>query len=450
MKFFDIKILPAIGLMLLGACTDPDAEIKELNSNELNDVIGTLYIENKQDQSDDTDSPQVASQDNQEQVPTEPNQTIVDDSDNTETSSTLNSDIPLDNPSLEEPKESTSAVDTTSTINDSESDANTSIAEPSEPTAETSTTEAKNTDADAEKIASTGFSEPTTVSETQSEIVLKELLAKYPVIDYSDSPISPEEELTVDSYCTAISNRLSSVSKKGCLASNHRLSPFKTVDGNPIVVTEFAPKTEREPLGKILVIGGTHGDELTSVSTAYKWISNLNKFHSGLFHWHITPALNADSVLKRPSTRQNKNGVDINRNLPTPDWNKQSALRWEKLSKNIRKNPGTSAASEPETQWIMHEIATFEPDAIVSIHAPYGILDFDSPQLNNAPKNFGRLQLNLLGTYPGSLGNYAGIQRKIPVLTLELPNATAMPSQKELAEIWSDMIKWLRVQLSES
>ena len=73
--------------------------------------------------------------------------------------------------------------------------------------------------------------------------------------------------------------------------------------------------------------------------------------------------------------------------------------------------------------------------------------DFDSHQLKNAPQNFGRLQLNLLGTYPGSLGNYAGIQRKIPVLTLELPNATAMPSQKELAAIWSDMIKWLQLQL---
>ena len=448
MKFFNIKILPAIGLILLGACTDPGAEIKELNSNELNDVIGTLYIENKQAKSDDSNSTQIAAQDKQEQVPAEPNQTVVDDSDNAETASTINSDIALNTSSSDEPKELALTVDTTNTINDSENEVNISSSDLVDPTAETSTAGAK--DINAEKIVSTGFSEPTTVSETQSEIVLKELLTNYPVIDYSNSPISQDEALIVESYCTAISNRLSSVSKKGCLASNHRLSPFKTVDGNPIVVTEFPPKTEREPLGKILVIGGTHGDELTSVSTAYKWISNLNKFHSGLFHWHITPALNADSVLKRPSTRQNKNGVDINRNLPTPDWDKQSALRWEKLSKNIRKNPGTSAASEPETQWIMHEIATFKPDAIVSIHAPYGILDFDSPQLNNAPKNFGRLQLNLLGTYPGSLGNYAGIQRKIPVLTLELPNATAMPSQKELAEIWSDMIKWLRVQLSPS
>ncbi len=470
MKFFDKKILPAIGLLLLAACTDPDAEIKELNTNELNDVIDTLYIESKQGESSDTDTPQIASQESLEPSST---QTVVEAATETTTSLIENQTIANDSatnntpPTEQEstssrPKESESVAENTDTIESAASsseseqeaasinDSNSNSDELTDTTTVAKSSLTETTDTDAEKIASTSFSKPTTTSETLSDIVLKELLAKYPTIDYSNSFTNSEETQTIDTYCTAISERLSSVSKKGCLASNHRLSPFKTVKGNPIVVTEFAPIEGRKPLGKILVIGGTHGDELTSVSTAYKWISNLNRFHSGLFHWHLAPALNADAILKRPATRPNTNGVDINRNLPTPDWGKQSALRWEKLSKNSRKNPGKSAASEPETQWIMHEIATFKPDAIVSIHAPYGILDFDSPQLNNAPKNFGRLQLNLLGTYPGSLGNYAGIQRKIPVLTLELPNATAMPSQKELAAIWADMIKWLRVQLSAS
>ena len=296
---------------------------------------------------------------------------------------------------------------------------------------------------EANKIATTNFSRPITESETPSEIILRKLLKKFAVINYSNTPIVSEEKVEINNFCQKISKRLSSVSLKQCFES-----PFTTVEGLPIVVSEFSPKPERKPLGKILVIGGTHGDELTSVSTAYQWISNLNKYHSGLFHWHIAPALNADSILKRPATRQNANGVDINRNLPTPDWEKQSDIRWSKLKQDPRKAPGSTSASEPETQWIMYEIATFKPDAIVSIHAPYGILDFDGPKLNNAPKNFGRLQLNLLGAYPGSLGNYAGIQQKIPVLTLELPNATSMPSQKELAAIWNDMIKWLKTQLN--
>ena len=293
------------------------------------------------------------------------------------------------------------------------------------------------------------FSQLITDSRAPYEKILEELLTEYQTIDYSSEIISNSEKEQITRLCQKISNRLGSVSLKGCLAANHRLSAFTSVNGLPIVVTEFAPKPEREPLGRVLVIGGTHGDELTSISTAYKWITNLNKFHSGLFHWHIAPSINPDGLLTRPATRTNANGIDINRNLPTPDWDKQSIIHWEKTDKNTRRNPGTEAASEPESRWIMHEIATFKPDAIISIHAPYGVLDFDSPELRDAPRKFGRLKLNLLGTYPGSLGNYAGIERQIPVLTLELPNATSMPPQKELDAIWQDMIDWLRQQFKK-
>jgi len=54
------------------------------------------------------------------------------------------------------------------------------------------------------------------------------------------------------------------------------------------------------------------------------------------------------------------------------------------------------------------------------------------------------LRLNLLGTYPGSLGNYAGINRDIPVITLELPHSWDMPSVSETTKIWEDIVAWLR------
>jgi len=302
-------------------------------------------------------------------------------------------------------------------------------------------------------IAQTEFAKPEDKTELESQTaaqrILAEILDEKAVIDYSQVSLDKTQKEKVSNFCKKINARLSSVSYKDCLASNHKLSPFNSVNGQPIVVTEFPPKENREPLGRVLIIGGTHGDELTSVSTAYKWIDNLNQFHSGLFHWHIAPVINPDGVLPRPAKRTNANGVDINRNLPTPDWEKQSLLRWEKSDKNARRNPGTKPASEPETQWIMHEIATFKPDAIISIHAPYGILDFDSPKLKTAPSKFGKLKLNLLGTYPGSLGNYAGIEKQIPVLTLELPNAQYMPPKEEIDAIWTDMIRWLKKRLNK-
>lgn len=437
-------------ITLLAACSDPDADIKELNKNQLSDVLDTLYVEKdiqKKTKSTDNASNQAST--------TDTNDTVTTASSSATTSKSNSS---LENKIVSTPTTVTKEIATQS-INDSQSTESINTETPIAvlPTGEISAEESPiSTDVsesietqktEAEKIASSNFSEPTTISQTPAEAILEDIVKKFDTIDYSNSPISAGEAQIVDNFCKKIANRLNSVTLRQCRAANHRVSPFNTVNGLPIVVTEFAPKTTRKPLGKILVIGGTHGDELTSVSTAYKWIANLNKFHSGLFHWHIAPALNADSVLIRPATRQNANGVDINRNLPTPDWEKQSSVRWEKLNNDPRKSPGSRPASEPETQWIIHEIETFKPDAIVSIHAPYGILDFDAPKLSAAPKSFGRLQLNLLGTYPGSLGNYAGIQQQIPVLTLELPNASTMPSQNELAAIWDDMIKWLRIQL---
>jgi len=223
----------------------------------------------------------------------------------------------------------------------------------------------------------------------------------------------------------------------------------ESVKGFPIVTTSFLPVDDKTPQGKILIIGGTHADELTSVSTVFKWIEKLNKFHSGLFHWHIAPIMNPDGLFQRSASRTNHNGVDLNRNMPTDDWHSNAILYWEtKGGKNPRKYPGKNPSSEPETQWLIDEINNFQPDAIISVHAPYGIVDFDSLLLKNAPKSLGKLHLNLLGTYPGSLGNYAGINRNIPVITVELPHAWEMPSDKEISKIWEDIVGWLKTNIN--
>ena len=245
--------------------------------------------------------------------------------------------------------------------------------------------------------------------------------------------------------CERISKRLASVSMKICETAELAPSGCESVSGFPLLVSEFPPLIDREARGRILVIGGMHGDELTSVSIVFRWIASLKKFHSGLFHWHMVPMMNPDGVLNKWATRTNKNGVDLNRNLPSDDWEVRALKYWkEKVGSKPRRYPGKSAASEPETQWLIDEINTFKPDAIINVHAPYGVVDFDSLILNSAPKTLGKLHLNLLGTYPGSLGNYAGINRNIPVITLELPHAWEMPTKDESTKIWEDIVAWLR------
>ncbi|MGH8456478.1 MAG: murein peptide amidase A, partial [Stenotrophobium sp.] len=53
------------------------------------------------------------------------------------------------------------------------------------------------------------------------------------------------------------------------------------------------------------------------------------------------------------------------------------------------------------------------------------------------------LNLHQLGTYPGSLGNYAGVDLGLPVITLELPYAKIMPTPAQMQLIWEDMLTWL-------
>lgn len=261
---------------------------------------------------------------------------------------------------------------------------------------------------------------------------------------------SDQPTVSLDQACNRISGRLASVSKSDCQAAALKYTQCNSVDGFPILFTEFPPVEDRQPQGRILVIGGMHGDELTSVSIVFRWINKLNKYHSGLFHWHMVPMMNPDGVLPRRAQRPNKNGVDLNRNLPSDDWQQNALKYWhEKQNEDPRKYPGEEPASEPETRWLIDEIADFKPDAIISVHAPYGVVDFDALSLNTAPKSLGKLHLNLLGTYPGSLGNYAGINLDIPVITLELPHAWEMPSEHETSKIWEDIVTWLRKNVNQ-
>ena len=243
---------------------------------------------------------------------------------------------------------------------------------------------------------------------------------------FSFSIIYAEENNLVDKQCNRIGNKLGSVSVEDCLAIGLTLTDGITFEGAPILIKEYPPLETREPLGKVLLIGGIHGDEYSSVSIIFKWLKTLNKHHSGLFHWNVIPLVNVDGLLRKKSHRVNGNNIDLNRNFPISDWKNTALKYWiEQTGKNPRYYPGPEPLSEPESNWLLGHINVFRPDVIVSVHAPHGIIDHDGPR--TAPSKLGGLYLNYLGTYPGSLGNYAGVQRRIPVITIELPYAGIMP-----------------------
>jgi protein MpaA len=290
----------------------------------------------------------------------------------------------------------------------------------------------------------------TIVLKVESKAQLKEFVQASASDSGAEGAVTPSilmiESDPTAQLCQEIGNKLGSVNVEDCLNQNLIHSAY-TAAKRSLAFKDYLPKQGRESLGRVLVIGGIHGDEYSSVSVIIKWMKILDENHSGLFHWRFVPTANPDGLLKVKSQRQNSNGVDLNRNFPTADWVKHATLHWkQKTYQNPRRYPGPHQASELETQWLIKQIKEFEPDAIVALHAPYHLVDYDGPP--TAPEALGGLSLRRLGVYPGSLGNYAGVDLMMPIVTVELKSAGIMPRKKEVDRMWRDLVQWLRSQLS--
>jgi hypothetical protein len=231
------------------------------------------------------------------------------------------------------------------------------------------------------------------------------------------------------------------------LCENARLQPnaARSVKGRTLYTRDVHPD---DAVLRVLVIGGIHGDELSSASVALHWIG-LAQAAPSQTHWRFIPALNPDGLFSRPSSRVNANGVDLNRNFPTPNWKREAPLYWAKQTrKDPRRWPGKLPLSEPESKFIVEEMQRFKPNLIVSIHAPYGLLDFDGPLA--PPVRLGRLYLDQVGIYPGSLGNYGGVHKGMPVVTIELSSALKTPSDAEMQRMWLDLRRWMGERMGPS
>ncbi|MCB0349360.1 MAG: succinylglutamate desuccinylase/aspartoacylase family protein [Bdellovibrionales bacterium] len=229
-----------------------------------------------------------------------------------------------------------------------------------------------------------------------------------------------------------------------------------SVDGMPLLYWVCGDINAKN---RSLVLSAVHGDEITPVYFGFRlveWVKarpNLCKDKLIV----IAPLVNPDGFLRyQRGTRTNFNKVDLNRNFPTPEWNQNAHKIWkEKYSSRRRYYPGDKAGDQPENtfqRWLINE---FKITKILSIHAPLNILDYDGPiseEVNN--DNFAKtyfdscyilkenmkratskLRFFAYGTFPGSLGNYAGKILGIPTLTVELPTTDASKAMQYFADM---------------
>ncbi len=250
----------------------------------------------------------------------------------------------------------------------------------------------------------------------------------------------------LEKWCRRLVVRLPGITNPKCKRSGLVPTGVNSLQGFPLLARQI-PSVKSEghthPPLRVLLMGGIHGDELTSSSIVFRWLEWMSTPAAQHFEWSVVPVVNPDGLLARRARRMNANGVDLNRNFPTPGWKYDAPHYWAARTKSDpRRFPGHAPLSEPESRWVHDEMLRFRPDVIISVHAPFGVLDFDGPA--EPPRRFGRLHLNRVGVYPGSLGNYSGIHKKVPVITIELPNAQKMPSEAEVKRIWLDMLGWIR------
>ena len=262
-----------------------------------------------------------------------------------------------------------------------------------------------------------------------------EKLAEEPKPKQQKPKKSPEEILMADTkkYCNENLNKI-----PGKFAADHLkticekvqiLPNCTSVEGDPIFHMEKEGVSKRGK--RILALSLIHGDEFPSGTVALKWMSRLLDIDSRNT-WRVSPIANPDGWKK--GTRMNINGVDLNRNFPTNDWDDMALDRWKNQKKSDpRRYPGPGGGSEPETQCLISHIQQFKPDFFISVHTPYGILDFDGPEID-AP-HFYPLQWRRFGNFPGSLGRYMWKDRQVPVLTIELKGNDAITKLEELDKL---------------
>jgi hypothetical protein len=246
--------------------------------------------------------------------------------------------------------------------------------------------------------------------------------------------------------CERFIGKLPNVTRALCESARLQESGATSVKGVPLYMRDVNAQQGKL---RVLVIGGIHGDELSASAVALHWMRLASEQQVDMpqpVHWRFVPMLNPDGMLMHPPQRMNARGVDLNRNFPTPNWERDARVYWEKRTgKDRRRWPGPKPLSEPETAFLHEQMQDFKPHLIVSIHAPYGVLDFDGPSV--PPSRLGRLYLDQVGIFPGSLGNYGGVHKGVPVVTIELPNSLRTPLDAETRQMWIDLLRWTAAKI---
>ena len=190
-------------------------------------------------------------------------------------------------------------------------------------------------------------------------------------------------------------------------------------------------KTDIKAPKYLYLIGGVHGDEVEGVYVLKELFSWLKLEHNLKdLPMVVVPILNVDGY--RAQTRVNAHLVDLNRNLPTKDWNGTIT--------KAKYNPGPKPLAEPENQFLVKLFDKYKPGLIISFHTWKPILNHNGNCKDVAEYFHGYNKYEMAGDIgyptPGSLGTFAVEKYNAPVLTFECPELKT--HRESLKDIWKE------------
>ncbi len=184
----------------------------------------------------------------------------------------------------------------------------------------------------------------------------------------------------------------------------------------------------------ILIVGGVHGDEGASVEAVVALVRRLAGGEIAAGPLVVVPALNPDGLAR--GAKNNARDVDLNRNFGARNWRAEHAPGYF---------PGARPASEPETRLLADLVDAHAVRGVVAVHAPFACVNYDGPAAAWAEavaRACGWPARGDLGyPTPGSLGSWLGVDRGLPVLTLELPPGPHAAFAREAAAALDEAVR---------
>lgn len=165
---------------------------------------------------------------------------------------------------------------------------------------------------------------------------------------------------------------------------------------------------------KVLILGGVHGNESEGVAASWALLQSFQSHFDLKLQITLVPQFNMDGVITL--SRLNGNGVDLNRNLPTKDWNPKAF--------DPKYPPGPKALSETENQALVKFLDDERPKFVLSLHSWKPLLNVNGDCMAEASEIHNHtgyvIQEEIGYPTPGCLGTYAGLERGMPTLTYEI------------------------------